>query len=43
MPEIIEHFDLSKPSMHVFDYFPKDSFVSKIKLKTSKRSVGLCS
>lgn len=39
----IEHFDLSKPSMHVFDYFPKDSFVSKIKLKTSKRSVGLCS
>ncbi len=39
----IEHFNLSRPSAKVLEQFPKDSYKTKIKLKTNKRAVGLCS
>lgn len=35
--------DPSRPSLHVLESQPKDSFQPKIKLKTNKRSGGLCS
>ena len=36
-------FDLAKPPARVLDAFPKDAFVPRIKLKTSRRAAGLCS
>ncbi len=38
-----DSFDLTRPGIKILDQFPKDYFKSKIKLKTSKRSGGLCS
>lgn len=35
--------DPSRPSLHVLESHPKDAFQPKIKLKTNKRSGGLCS
>lgn len=35
--------DPSRPSIHVLESYPKDTFQPKIKLKTNKRSGGLCS
>lgn len=38
-----EKFNLARPTLKVLDLFPKDSFTTKIKLKTNKRGGGLCS
>jgi rhodanese-related sulfurtransferase len=35
--------DLTRPSLKIFDLFPKDSYKEKIKLKTGKKGGGLCS
>ncbi len=38
-----EVFDLTRPPIKILDSYPKDFYKSKIKLKLSKRSGGLCS
>ena len=38
-----EHLDPTRPSAKLLELFPKDAFTPKIKLKTNKRSGGLCS
>jgi rhodanese-related sulfurtransferase len=37
------NLDLTRPSLKIFDLFPKDSYKEKIKLKTGKKGGGLCS
>jgi rhodanese-related sulfurtransferase len=37
------HFDYARPPAKVLEAFPKDAYVPKIKLKTSRRAAGLCS
>lgn len=38
-----EKFDPARPSAKILELYPKDAFKPKIKLKTKKRSAGLCS
>lgn len=38
-----EQLDFSRPPLNILDLFPKDALKTKIKLKTNKRSGGLCS
>jgi len=39
----LPHFNLARPPSNVLDAWPKDTFVPRIKLKTSRRAAGLCS
>jgi rhodanese-related sulfurtransferase len=39
----LPHFDWARPPLSVLDAFPKDSYQTRIKLKTARRAAGLCS